>query len=79
MTLEEMEKRLTALEDLEAIKNQLSNMLLGDAPKTPLQQEEQPPAETEPSDTTTETPESQEDTSPPLPEPPVVVHVKAEN
>ncbi|MGD8506259.1 MAG: CdvA-like protein [Candidatus Bathyarchaeota archaeon] len=64
-------------EDLEAIKNQLSNMLLGEAPKTPLQQEEQTP--TEPETSETETQESQEGTSPPLPEPPVVVHVKAEN
>ncbi len=61
-------------EDLEALKNQLSNMLLGEAPKISPQQKETT-AET------SETPETQEtqDTSPSLPEPPVVVHVKSEN
>jgi sporulation protein YlmC with PRC-barrel domain len=59
-------------EDLEALKNQLSNMLLGETPIISPQQEE----------TTTEIseiPEIQETTSPSLPEPPVVVHVKSEN
>jgi chromosome segregation ATPase len=54
-------------EDLEALKNQLSNMLLGDTPTVPPQQDDQ--ATTEPSETP----------SPPLPEPPVVVHVKSAN
>jgi len=54
-------------EDLEALKNQLSNMLLGDTPTVPPQQDEQ---------TTTETSETP---SPSLPEPPVVVHVKSAN
>lgn len=63
-------------EDLEALKNQLSNMLLGETPTISSQQEEQTTTET------SETPEAQETeeaTSPPLPEPPVVVHVKSEN
>lgn len=46
--------------DLESLRNQLSNLLLGDTP--PNQKE---------SETT------QSETSPPLPEPPVVVHVKS--
>lgn len=53
-------------EDLEALKNQLSNMLLGETPIIMPQQEEP-------------TKETQETASPPLPEPPVVVHVKSEN
>lgn len=57
-------------EDLEALQNQLSNMLLGETPTIPPQQEEQ---------STTEAQENQETDSPPLPEPPVVVHVKSEN
>lgn len=54
-------------EDLEALKNQLSNMLLGDTPTVPPQQDDQATTET------SETP------SPQLPEPPVVVHVKSAN
>ncbi len=63
-------------EDLEALKNQLSNMLLGETPTTSPQQEEESTKETS---ETPETPETQEADSPPLPEPPVVVHVKSEN
>jgi len=62
-------------EDLEALKNQLSNMLLGETPTTPPQEEE---SATEMSEST-ETQETQETPSPSLPEPPVVVHVKSEN
>jgi chromosome segregation ATPase len=54
-------------EDLEALKNQLSNMLLGDTPTIPPQQDDQATIETS------------ETASPPLPEPPVVVHVKSAN
>ncbi len=54
-------------EDLEALKNQLSNMLLGDTPTVPPQQDDQATTET------SETP------APQLPEPPVVVHVKSAN
>ena len=54
-------------EDLEALKNQMSNMLLGETPALSPQQDEQ--ATAEPSKTP----------SPPLPEPPVVVHVKSAN
>ena len=54
--------------DLEALKNKLSNMLLGEqkaeAPKTPAQKETQ---------------EATAPVSPTLPEPPVVVHVKSPN
>ncbi len=60
-------------EDLEALQNQLSNMLLGETPMMSPQQEEESTTET------SETPEAQETDSPPLPEPPVVVHVKSEN
>jgi len=63
-------------EDLEALKNQLSNMLLGETPILSPQQEEESTTETS---ETPETPETQETDSPPLPEPPVVVHVKSEN
>jgi len=63
-------------EDLEALKNQLSNMLLGETPTTSPQQEEESTKETS---ETPETTETQETDSPPLPEPPVVVHVKSEN
>jgi chromosome segregation ATPase len=63
-------------EDLEALKNQLSNMLLGETPTIEPQQQEEPLQETL---ETQETSETQESTSPPLPEPPVVVHVKGEN
>jgi chromosome segregation ATPase len=63
-------------EDLEALKNQLSNMLLGETPTISPQQEERSSEETS---ETPETAETQEGTSPPLPEPPVVVHVKSEN
>jgi hypothetical protein len=59
-------------QDLEALKNQLSNMLLGETPTISPQQDE---STKEPS----ETPEAQETASPALPEPPVVVHVKSEN
>jgi hypothetical protein len=62
-------------EDLEALKNQLSNMLLGETLTTPPQQEEL----TKETLKTVETQETEEATSPPLPEPPVVVHVKSEN
>jgi hypothetical protein len=60
-------------EDLEALKNQLSNMLLGENSTISPQQEEQTPTET------SETPKTPETASPSLPEPPVVVHVKSEN
>jgi hypothetical protein len=60
-------------EDLEALKNQLSNMLLGETPTAPPQQEEESTKET------SEPQETQETESPSLPEPPVVVHVKSEN
>jgi len=63
-------------EDLEALKNQLSNMLLGETPIISPQQEQESTTETS---ETPETPETQETDSPPLPEPPVVVHVKSEN
>jgi hypothetical protein len=60
-------------EDLEALKNQLSNMLLGETSEVSPQQEES-------TKETSETQgEAQETESPPLPEPPVVVHVKSEN
>jgi hypothetical protein len=59
-------------EDLEALKNQLSNMLLGETSAASPQQEET-------TKETSETQEAQETESPPLPEPPVVVHVKSEN
>jgi len=63
-------------EDLEALKNQLSNMLLGETPIISPQQEQESTTETS---EIPETPETQETDSPPLPEPPVVVHVKSEN
>ncbi|MFQ6073812.1 MAG: CdvA-like protein [Candidatus Bathyarchaeia archaeon] len=62
-------------EDLEALKNQLSNMLLGETPPISPQHEE---STTETSETN-ETQKTEEATSPSLPEPPVVVHVKGEN
>lgn len=62
-------------EDLEALKNQLSNMLLGENPAVTPQQEEK----TKETPETPEAQETQETDSPPLPEPPVVVHVKSEN
>lgn len=61
-------------EDLEALKNQLSNMLLGDASTAAPQQEA---ATTEPSET--QEAQETEETDSPLPEPPVVVHVKGGN
>lgn len=66
-------------EDLEALKNQLSNMLLGETPAISPQQEEESTKETSETPETPETQETQETDSPPLPEPPVVVHVKSEN
>lgn len=65
-------------EDLEALKNQLSNMLLGETP-TILPQQEESTEETSGTPETSEAQETQETDSPPLPEPPVVVHVKSEN
>jgi hypothetical protein len=70
-------------EDLEALKTQLSNMLLGETSAAPPQQEQQ-------EETASETPETTESSEPQktqetqgtdssLPEPPVVVHVKSEN
>ncbi len=61
-------------QDLEALKNQLSNMLLGETTAISPQQES-----TKETSETPETPETHEADSPPLPEPPVVVHVKSEN
>jgi len=60
-------------EDLEALRNQLSNMLLGENP--PVQEE----TKQEESPETPETAETQETSEPSLPEPPVTVHVKSEN
>ncbi len=59
-------------QDLEALKNQLSNMLLGETTAISPQPEE---SAKEPSETS----EAQETASSALPEPPVVVHVKSEN
>jgi hypothetical protein len=72
-------------EDLEALKNQLSNMLLGETTTTPSSQEEGQPekaaSETSEAQEVQEGQESSETqgTDSPLPEPPVVVHVKGEN
>lgn len=62
-------------EDLEAVKNQLSNMLLGEPSAMETQQQEEASETTEQTETAT----AEESTTPPLPEPPVVVHVKSEN
>jgi len=56
--------------DLELTKNKLSNILLGEAPKTD-EQEESKIKEDEPSEAVTST-----SSAPELPEPPVVVYVK---
>jgi hypothetical protein len=71
-------------EDLEALKTQLSNMLLGETPTAPPSQEEQTEEMVSEASETPETQETEksaetEGTDSPLPEPPVVVHVKGEN
>jgi len=63
-------------EDLEALKSQISNLLLGETPTGPPQQDAESTTETA---ETPETPEPQEADASSLPEPPVVVHVTSEN